>query len=131
MLAKRFTVAVVGVSTLWTSSFAVANVGAMAAQSARIPPHLTSEEIFSHDSKNMSSIELRGKITAALSDEKLAPEFVKAGINRDEAKLRVAAMTDQELKQVQSNVERQAGGEVVIIGTTLLLIILIIVLLMR
>lgn len=77
------------------------------------------------------SSSLRGEMTRALQNEQVLSELAKMGIEKSEVEMRLAAMSDRELQQVQQGVQRQAGGDVVVISVTTLLLIIIVVLLIR
>lgn len=72
---------------------------------------------------------VREEILRGLADPKIVGELESRGVTPLEVKERLAGMTDRELLQIQTGVERQVGGDRVIISTTaLILIVLIIVL---
>ena len=108
-------------SLICTTSFAQALKTQVAVSSVNI----NAEEILA------SSGDLRNDITRALADERIESELQKLGITKSEVELRLAAMSDAELKQIQQGAERQVGGEVIIIGLTTILLIIIIYLLVR
>lgn len=72
---------------------------------------------------------LRTELTRSLDDENVRAEMLRAGVKRTEIENRIAGMTDSELQQLKSGVQREAGGDTVIIGTTTLLLIIIIIIL--
>lgn len=79
-----------------------------------------------------SGQEIRMKLNQQLESEQVTAELEKMGVQKTEARMRLAAMTDSELQQISKGMERQAGGEVIVIGVTAaLLILLLIILLIR
>lgn len=72
-----------------------------------------------------------GKVQSFLDRGEVRAELEKRGVNPDEARERVAALSDFELTQVAANIDTApAGAEpVVVIGVTTLLLIIIIILL--
>jgi hypothetical protein len=116
-------VATLIVGTLcWNSTFAAVN----APETKLTSVNVSAEEILS------SHGDLRGEITRGLSDPKILSELTKMGVDKKEVEMRLAAMSDQELMQVQKGAERTAGGDVVVVSvTTLLLIAIILILLVR
>ncbi len=76
---------------------------------------------------------LRGEITQGLQNSEVLNELSRLGISKTEVQLRLAAMTDEELLQVQKGQQRQAGGDAVVVVsvTTLLIGIILLILLLR
>jgi hypothetical protein len=105
----------------WNSSFAAIAKPAPVVSN----PDVNAEELLA------KSGDLRGDILKGLQDERVAQELNKMGIDKKEVQLRLAAMSDQELRQIQSGVQRQAGGDVVVLSVSTLLLIIIIILLIR
>ena len=93
------------------------------------PIEINAEELLA---PSQASGDLRAQIKHEMNDESFAKELSKLGIDKKEVEQRLAGMTDQELKQIQNGVQRQAGGDVVVISvTTLLVILIVLVLLLR
>jgi ribosomal protein L31E len=115
IISKRLIACVISANLLWNSSFAaIRNTEVNAA------------EILN----NVSS--LRGELTQKIeTDKELNKEIEKLGLDKKEIRLRLAAMTDEELQQVQKGVQRQVGGDVVTISVTALILIILIVILIR
>lgn len=109
-------------SLLWNSAYA----GLVPSNKVPVKVEINAESIL-----NNTSV-LRSEISRGLSDESVLLELSKLGIKKSEVQMRLAAMSDQELQQVQQGVDRQVGGDVVVISVTaLLLIIIAVMLLMR
>lgn len=106
----------------WNSSFAAFALPAKGADDVVID----AESILNTKS------DLRGEITRALTDQQVMNELGKMGIEKSEVQMRLAAMSDQELQQIEQGVQRKAGGDVVVVGlTTVLLVAIILILLLR
>lgn len=111
MTWKSSSACISAIAMLWTTSYARATIG------------FSSEELIRREHST-----LREELSRALADHSLERKFADLGIDRDEAKLRLAGMTDNELNQLQTGIAREAGGDVVIISTTTLLIVILIIL---
>lgn len=72
---------------------------------------------------------LSQQLVKKIDDPKVQKQLAKFGISPEEAKLRVAALSDREIRDLANS--QQAGGDVVIISLTTILLIVIIVLLLR
>ena len=106
---------------LWNPAYA----NAVANSKVPAKVEINAEDILHH------SEGLRGEITRRLDDENIQIELKKMGIEKSEVQMRLAAMSDQELQQVQQGVQRQAGGDVIVLSVTTFLLIIIIILLLR
>ncbi len=89
------------------------------------PPMLEAEQML------LSTSSLRAKLKAELEKDEFVAKLKAVGVSKGEVQMRLAAMTDQELAQVQQGVSRQVGGDVVVISVGTLLLIIIIILLLR
>lgn len=87
-------------------------------------PSINAEELLGPKS------DLRETISQGLKKPEVQKELQRLGVKQEEVELRLAAMTDTELQQIQQGVHRQAGGEVIVISTVTLLIIILVVLLL-
>jgi prophage DNA circulation protein len=119
MLKKITAYSVTGL-LVWNSSYAAVRIATLPAA----PLVIDAAEILLNPSS------LRAEITHGLQNPELIEALAKKGIQKQEVELRLAAMSDAELMQVQKGLDRQAGGEIVI-GITALLLIIIIILLLR
>lgn len=72
---------------------------------------------------------LKTKILEKIEQEEAQEQIAKLGISPEEAKLRIAALSEREIRSIANGENNQAGGEVVVIGLSTLLIIIIILLL--
>ena len=125
MNAKNMVAGLVVGMLSWNSSFAAVSetINSMGRRQAVV---INASELLNQ------STDLRGEITRGLQDQKVLSELANMGIKKGEVEMRLAAMSDQELRQVQQGVQRQAGGDVVVISVTTLLIgIIILILLLR
>ena len=120
---KKIIAGVITGSLLWNSSYAAVHE---VTDKTVTPATINVQELLGDQS------DLRGEITQGLEDQKVLAELGKLGVDKNEVKLRLAAMSDQELNQISQGLQRQVGGDVVVISiTTLLLGIIILLLLVR
>lgn len=72
---------------------------------------------------------LKTKLLEKVEQEEVQEQIAKLGISAEEAKHRIAALSESEIRSIANGENNQAGGEVVVIGLSTLLIIIIILLL--
>ena len=128
MNTKILAVTMVGVLS-WNSSFAALAPIQNPTQFTNLTEEQTSKEINAEDIL-ADQHSLRAEITAALKNQMLLDELAKRGVTKNEVQLRLAAMSDQELLQVQNGIQRQAGGDVIVLSVTAFLLIIIAILLL-
>lgn len=74
----------------------------------------------------------RAELVQRLETGDFKEELASAGVSREEAQLRLAAMSDSEIHQILKGEQRQAGGEVIVISVgAAILIVLLLILLLR
>lgn len=56
-------------------------------------------------------------------------ELNKMGLDPEEAKLRIAALSDNEIEQMLNGTQAHAGGDVIVVSLTTILLVVIIILL--
>lgn len=79
-----------------------------------------------------SRTEAESHVTDFLKREDVKQELIKLGVGAEEATLRLASLSDSELKQMSKQIEAgQAGGDIIGILTVVLLVLLIIYLAKR
>lgn len=119
---KPFSTSLVVSSLVWQTSY-----GAI---SHTFPPQQTHHSGQAQQ-RAMASNELRKQISLKLDESEWKQKMNESGIDQEEVRSRLAAMTDQELQEIQKQLPKQVGGDrtVVISTTTLLLIIIIVILL--
>ncbi len=82
---------------------------------------------------DLNRVENQQTINQFLERDEVKSQLAKAGVSSEEASMRLAALSDFEVKNLASQIEaNHAGGEVIVIGLgTILLIIIILILLKR
>ncbi len=75
-----------------------------------------------------SSFETSKRILSEMDKPEIQAQIRDLGIDVEEAKVRIAALSDKEIEAAMAG-ENQAGGEVVVISLTTLLVVVIILLL--
>ena len=67
-----------------------------------------------------------------LEREEVKSQLAKAGVSHQEASMRLAALSDFEVKNLASQIEAgQSGGDVIVISLTTVLLVIIILLLLK
>jgi len=74
--------------------------------------------------------ESRAKVDQFMHRQDVRSEFEKFGVNPQEASLRVASMSDEEIQKLAGQIDRaHAGGDVIVISLTTVLLVVVILLL--
>lgn len=82
------------------------------------------------ESKSYNSTDsLKDKVLEKIEDEEAQQQIAKLGISPEEAKTRVAALSESEIRSIANGEENQAGGAVVVVSLTTVLLVIIIILL--
>jgi|SRR5690606_11209017 len=82
------------------------------------------------ESKQYESKEsLKSKVLEKVEEEEAQQEIAKLGISPEEAKLRIAALSESEIRSIANGEQNQAGGAVVVVSLTTVLLVIIIILL--
>ncbi len=72
----------------------------------------------------------RAKVDQFMHRQDVRNQFEKFGVNAQEASLRVASMSDDEIQKIAGQIDRApAGGDVIVISLTTVLLVVIILLL--
>ncbi len=118
---KNISACVVAGSLVWNSAF------------ASLAKHLEAPVVVEINAETIlrDSNSIRDEIARGLNDERVLQNLGELGIKKSEVQMRLAAMSDQELLQIQKGVDRQVGGDVVTISVTTLLLIIVVILLVR
>jgi hypothetical protein len=113
MIAKRFLSAFLVTSLLFTGSI-------QAVQAAMISTDQVAQSTISAKGEQD-----RAKIVSMLSRDEVQAELVKRGIDRAEAKSRVAALTDDEASNLASQMDKAPAGGGIIGAIVLVFLVLL------
>jgi hypothetical protein len=81
---------------------------------------------------NLNRVESQQTITQFLGRDDVKSQLAKAGVSSEEASMRLAALSDFEVKNLASQIQaNQVGGDVLVIGLGTVLLVIIILLLLR
>ena len=106
-------------------SFSLSNTPSVAAAAAHDLKLISTAEVVDEVSRSHKE----QKVKDFLSRSDVRDQLIKHGVNADEASIRVASLSEQELNQLSSQVEQaKAGGNILV---AILLIVLIIYLIKR
>ncbi len=106
-------------------SFSLSNTPAFAAAAAHDFKLITTAEVVDE----VSRAQKEQQVKDFLSRSDVRDQLIKHGVNADEASMRVASLSEQELNQLSTQVdEARAGGNILV---AILLIVLIIYLVKR
>lgn len=90
--------------------------------------HAKQFEISAEELLNTQS-DIRGTLLRGMDKPEVQKEMKRLGVKQEEVEMRLAAMTNSELQQIQQGLHRQAGGDVIVISATTLIIVLLVLLL--
>ncbi len=98
-------------------------------QMALIAPEKAQAQMLSTHEVVQSTDSLSSQILAELDKTEVKAELGEWGLDVNEAKLRIAGMSDSELNELINGSQPHAGGDVIVISLTTILLVVIIILL--